>query len=178
MSAATRTRDLAYIALMAALTAVCAWVTIPFFLVPFTLQTFAVFTALALLGGRRGTASIVLYLCLGLVGLPVFSGFAGGAGALLSASGGYLLGFVATGLVYWAITARFGSGTPAKLAGLLLGLAACYAAGTLWFVCVYTEPTTVWAALAMCVLPFLPVDLVKLALALAVSRRVERALKV
>ena len=78
-----RTRDLTMIALMAALTAVCAWITIPFSLVPFTLQTFAVFTALALLGGRRGTASIVLYLCLGLVGLPVFSGFSGGVGLRL-----------------------------------------------------------------------------------------------
>ena len=118
-----RTRDLTMIALMAALTAVCAWITIPFSLVPFTLQTFAVFTALALLGGRRGTASIVLYLCLGLVGLPVFSGFSGGVGALLGPSGGYLLGFVGTGLVYWAITAKLGERLGAKIAGLVLGLA-------------------------------------------------------
>lgn len=173
-----RTRDLTMIALMAALTAVCAWITIPFSLVPFTLQTFAVFTALALLGGKRGTAAIVLYLCLGLVGLPVFSGFSGGVGALLGPSGGYLLGFVGTGLVYWAITAKLGEILGAKIAGLVLGLAVCYAFGTLWFLRVYTEPTTLWAALGMCVFPFIPVDLVKMALALAVSQRVGKAVKV
>ena len=82
------TKDLAFIALMAALMAVCAWIIIPFSLVPFTLQTFAVFTALALLGGRRGTLSIALYLCLGIVGLPVFSGFRGGVAALLGPTSG------------------------------------------------------------------------------------------
>ena len=75
-----RTRDLSFVAMMAALTAVCAWITVPFSIVPFTLQTFAVFLALALLGGKRGTAAIALYLCLGLVGLPVFAGFSGGSG--------------------------------------------------------------------------------------------------
>lgn len=180
MAASRRTgvRDLTYIALMTALTVICAWITIPFSLVPFTLQTFAVFTALALLGGKRGTAVIGLYLCLGLVGLPVFSGFSGGAGALLSPSGGYLLGFVGTGLVYWLITARLGTGLPVKAVGLLLGLAVCYAFGTLWFVYVYSEPTTLRAALTLCVVPFLPVDLVKLALALTVSGRVGRAVKI
>ena len=173
-----KTRDLAFIALMAALMAVCAWITVPFSLVPFTLQTFGVFTALALLGGRRGTLAILLYLCLGLVGLPVFSGFSGGAGALVSASGGYLLGFVATGLAYWALTARLGTGLLAKAAGLVLGLAVCYAIGTAWFVNVYAEPTSVGAALVLCVVPFVPVDLIKLALALAVSRRVEKAIKI
>lgn len=173
---AARTRDLAFIALMAALTAVCAWITVPFGPVPFTLQTFAVFLALALLGGKRGTAAIVLYLCLGLVGVPVFAGFSGGVGALLGPTGGYLLGFLATGLVYWAITARLGDGLPVKLAALILGLAVCYAFGTLWFMRVYTEPTTLGATLMLCVIPYLPVDAVKLALALAISRRVGKAI--
>ena len=172
------TKDLAFIALMAALMAVCAWIIIPFSLVPFTLQTFAVFTALALLGGRRGTLSIALYLCLGIVGLPVFSGFRGGVAALLGPTGGYLAGFLATGIVYWAFTARLGDGIWTKVIALILGLAVCYALGTLWFIQVYTEPITLKATLMMCVLPYLPADAVKLALAMAVSRRVGKALNV
>ena len=178
MSAKTGTRDLAFIALMAALMAVCAWITIPFSLVPFTLQTFGVFTALALLGGRRGTLTILLYLCLGLVGLPVFSGFSGGAGVLTGATGGFLLGFIATGLIYWALTARLGTSLPVKAVGLVLGLAVCYAVGAAWFIHVYAEPTSVGAALIICVVPFIPADLIKLALALAVSRRVGKAIKI
>lgn len=174
----TKTRDLAYIALMAALMAICSWITIPFSLIPFTLQTFAVFAALSLLGGKRGSCAILLYLCLGLVGLPVFSGFSGGVGALLSASGGYLIGFLGTGLAYWAITARFGASLPVKIAALVLGTAVCYAFGTLWFIYVYTEPTTWLAALAMCVFPFIPVDLVKMALALLVTQRVGKVVNV
>ncbi len=173
----TRTRDLAFIALMAALMAVCAWIIVPFGPVPFTLQTFAVFTALALLGGKRGTCAIVLYLCLGLVGLPVFSGFQGGVGALLGPTGGYLAGFAATGLVYWAVTAALGTGEPVKIAALAAGLAVCYAFGTLWFMRVYTEPATLSATLWMCVIPYLPADAGKLALAALVSRRVGKAVK-
>ena len=173
-----RTRDLAFIAMMAALTAVCAWITVPFSIVPFTLQTFGVFLSLSLLGGRRGTAAIVLYLCLGLVGLPVFAGFSGGIGPLLGPTGGYLVGFAATGLVYWAVTARLGEKPAVKLAALVLGLAVCYAFGTLWFIRVYTEPTTVAATLMLCVIPYIPADAVKLALALAVSQRVGKAVRV
>lgn len=176
-TASTGVRDLTYIALMAALMAACAWITIPLSPVPFTLQTFAVFAALALLGGRRGTVTILLYLCLGLVGLPVFSGFTGGAGTLLGATGGYLLGFLGTGLVYWGLTARLGETLPVKTAGLLLGMAVYYIFGTAWFLYVYTQPTTLATALMMCVVPFIPVDLIKLALALAVSRRVGNAIR-
>ena len=176
-AAGTRTRDLAFIALMAALMAVCAWITVPVGPVPFTLQTFAVFLALILLGGRRGTLAIALYLCLGLVGLPVFSGFRGGIGALLGPTGGYLLGFLATGLVYWALVGKLGDRLPVRIAALILGLAVCYAFGTLWFLQVYTEPTTLWATLMLCVIPYLPVDAVKLVLALLVGSRVKKAVR-
>lgn len=87
--------DLAYTALGAVLIAVCSWITIPM-AVPFTMQTFAVFLTLSLLGGRRGTAAIAAYVLLGAVGLPVFSGFSGGFGVLLGATGGYIAGFVFT----------------------------------------------------------------------------------
>ena len=76
--------------LLAALTAICAWIAIPLPGISFTMQTFAVLLTLGLLGGRWGSISILLYLLLGIVGLPVFSGFRGGAAALLDLTGGFL----------------------------------------------------------------------------------------
>ena len=84
-------RDIAHIALFTALMAVCAWITIPF-AVPFTMQTFAVMLAAAVLGTRRALLSLILYLALGTVGIPVFSGFTGGFGVLAGPTGGYLIG--------------------------------------------------------------------------------------
>ena len=86
------TRDLCFCAIGAALIAVCAWISIPAD-VPFTLQTFAIFTVCGLLGGKRGTVSVLVYLLLGAVGAPVFAGFRGGFASLLGTTGGYLVGF-------------------------------------------------------------------------------------
>ena len=101
-------RDLTRVALMTAILAVCGWITIPLPepMVPFTLQTFGVFLCLLILGGRDGTLAIAAYLLLGAVGAPVFSSFRGGLGVLLGSTGGYLTGFLAMGLLYWALTAR------------------------------------------------------------------------
>ena len=70
----TKTRDLVFIALAAALITVCSWISIPL-TVPITLQTFAIFTVVGLLGMRRGTIAVLIYILLGAVGIPVFSGF-------------------------------------------------------------------------------------------------------
>ncbi len=173
-----KTRDLAYTALGAVLIAVCSWIAVPA-PVPFTLQTFAVFCVLELLGGRRGTLAILVYLLLGAAGLPVFSGFRGGFGALLGATGGYLLGFPLTGLVY-RLFERFTRRAAMRVLALVLGLALCYAFGTLWFVRVYARAggaVSAAAALGWCVLPFLLPDGAKLALALLLARRLRPLLK-
>lgn len=114
MSVPTHTKalDLAYIALMAALIALCAWISVPLGPVPFTMQTFGIFAALGLLGGRRGTLAFLIYLLLGIVGLPVFSGFSAGAGVLFGATGGYLLGYLAAALLFWGLTAKLGQTHP------------------------------------------------------------------
>ena len=83
----------AFTALTAAIIAVCAWITVPG-PVPFTMQTFGVFLALRLLGGKRGSISVALYILLGAAGLPVFSGFKAGIGVLIGPTGGYILGFI------------------------------------------------------------------------------------
>ena len=173
-----RTKDLCYMALMAVLIAVCSWISIQT-VVPFTLQTFAVFCALELLGGARGTIAVAVYLLLGAVGVPVFAGFTGGLGILFGSTGGYLLGFLLTGLVYWLFE-RLGRSLWLRVAALLLGLALCYAFGTLWFIEVYSRangPLSVMTALSWCVLPFLLPDGLKLALALLLSARVKPLLK-
>lgn len=177
-----RTLDLAYIALFAVLTAVCAWITVPLPkpFVQFTLQTFAVFMTLDALGGRRGTYTVVVYLLLGAVGVPVFSGMQGGLGVLLGSTGGYIIGFIAMALVYWLMTARLGASLLVTVAASVLGLAVCYAFGTAWYLTVYTStngPLSLMTALGWCVFPFIVPDLVKLALALALSRRVKKFLK-
>ena len=177
-----RTLDLAYIALFAVLMAVCAWITVPLPkpLVQFTMQTFAMFMALTTLGGRRGLYAMVVYLLLGAVGVPVFSGFRGGLGVLLDTTGGYIIGFVAAALVYWLLTAKLGDSLPVMVAACVLGLAVCYAFGTAWFLVVYARvngPIGVTTALGWCVFPYIIPDLLKLALAIILSRRVKKFLK-
>lgn len=171
-----RTRDLTLIAAFTALTAVCAWLSIPVPkpFVQFTMQTFAVFAALLTLGGKRGTYAITAYLLLGAVGAPVFSNFRGGPGVLLGTTGGYILGFFFTALLYWLMTAKLGEGLPVKMTACLLGMAAYYAFGTAWYLALTYQsgsPVGLMTALGYCVFPFIVPDLVKLALAVLLSRR-------
>lgn len=172
-------RDMALCALFAAILAVSAWLTIPG-PVPFTLQTFAVFAALGLLGGKRGTIAIAIYLVLGAVGLPVFSGFRGGFGVLLGSTGGYIAGFLLSGLLYWALTALLGDKVWVRLLAMVLGMVLCYAVGTAQYMVVYlrdTGPIGLGAVLVKCVAPFLIPDACKLALAWLLSARLSRYLK-
>lgn len=163
-------------AVFAAIMAVCSWLTIPT-TIPFTLQTLAVFCTLCILGGRFGTVSVIVYLLVGLAGVPVFAGFSGGISAFLTPSGGYLIGFVFTALVYWAITAAFGDRTLVKIIALAAGLIVCYVFGTVWFMIFYSnnvEPVGVFTALSWCVFPFLVPDAAKLAVAVVISRRLSK----
>ena len=173
-----RTQELARAALFAALIAICSWISIPT-AVPFTLQTFAVFLALGVLGGRLGTLSVAVYLLLGAVGLPVFAGFQGGLGALLGTTGGYLAGFLLTALTVWGAERRLGKSAPVFLVSCLLGLALCYLFGSVWFAAVYAAssgPVGLVTVLGWCVFPFVLPDLAKLALAVVLSRRLAAAL--
>ena len=173
-----RTRALARAALAAALMAVCSWISLPT-AVPFTLQTFALFLTLGVLGGRLGALAVGVYLLLGAVGLPVFAGFSGGLGALLGATGGYLLGFLLTALTVWGAERLWGRSAPVFLASCLAGLGLCYLFGTVWFAAVYAAssgPVGLAAVLGWCVAPFVLPDLAKLALALALRRRLSAAL--
>ena len=169
------TKRMTRIALCAALLAPCAWLSVPT-QPPFTMQTFGVFLTLLLLGAKDGTIAIGLYILLGALGVPVFSGFNGGMGALMGPTGGYIVGFLLMCLAFGLLCGK-GAGLWLKALALLLGLAVCYAFGTLWFVKVYGDmkgPISTLSALSMCVFPFIVPDLAKLALALWAGKRLEK----
>ena len=162
-------RKMVAASLLAALITLCAWLAVPIPPVGFTLQTLGVLLALGLLGGRWGSASIALYLLLGIVGMPVFSGFRGGAAALLEPTGGFLWGFLAGGLCYWALE-RLG-----KLPAMIGAQLVCYVCGCWWF-SVYTGGRGWLSAVLVCVLPYLFTDGIKLTLAWLLSRRIGKQL--
>ena len=175
-----KTIDMVYIAVGTVLIAVCSWISIPF-IVPFTLQTFAVFFVLSLSGGMKGTISIAIYILLGAIGVPVFSGMTGGIGKLAGVTGGYIIGFVFTGLLYWLIEILAGKKLTVKIISLAAGLLVCYAFGTAWFMVVYARqngPIGLGAALGMCVFPFILPDLAKLAAAVFVSLKLGKILHI
>lgn len=167
------TKDIALTALFVAVMAVCSWISIPA-TVPFTLQTFGVFLSVGLLGGKRGSLAVLVYLLLGAVGLPVFSGFTGGIGHLLGPTGGYIIGFIFSALLMWLAERLFGKSVAVLAVSMIAGLIVCYAFGTSWFMSVYTKNTGeigLMTALGWCVIPYIIPDVAKIVLAVLLTRR-------
>ena len=145
--------------------------------VPVTMQTFAMALAGYILGWRYGLASTVVYILLGAVGVPVFAGFSGGIGSLLGNAGGYIIGFIFSALVMWAIESVFGRKPVVQIISMIVGLIVCYAFGTAWFMFAYTRstgPVGLMAVLGWCVFPFIIPDLIKIALAYVLSGKVRK----
>ena len=168
-----RVRDLTRIGLFAALIVICAWISIPT-KPPFTLQTFAVFAAALILGRRRGTLAVAVYLVAGAMGVPVFAGFGAGIAALFGATGGYIIGFLPAAWIAGYVSEKSSAKTLGKVLGCAAGLLVCYALGTAWFITVYARTggaVDVLTALGMCVLPFIVPDALKIALAILLSQR-------
>ena len=176
-----QTRDIAYIGIFTALMAVCSWISLPLPSgIPVTLQTFGLFMAVGVLGGRRGTLAVAAYLLLGLVGAPVLAGFAGGIGSYLTPSGGYLVGFIFTALLMWGMEQLLGQKKWVLLLSMALGMVVYYAFGTAWFMVAYARgegAVGLLTVLGMCVFPYLVPDGVKLALAWMLSSELRRHVK-
>jgi len=176
------TKDMVYIALFTSIMIVCAFITIPF-AIPFTLQTFALFTIIGILGTKRAFISVLLYLLLGAIGLPVFSGFQGGIGHLFGVTGGYLLGFLLTTLISGFLLKLFSKKRKGSVIfhclSMLIGLIACYGFGTIWYLVLYTNSTenlSIASVLSLCVFPFILPDLLKILLSAYVTRLLKKHL--
>lgn len=171
-----KTIDLAYMGLFVALITVCSWINIPT-TVPFTLQTFAIFAAVAILGLERGTIAVVAYIILGAVGVPVFAGFSGGPSVLLGTTGGYIIGFIFSALITGGIIKAFGKKVWVMIIAMLLGLLVCYAFGTVWFMQVFAKQNGevgLVTALGWCVFPFIIPDCIKIAAAIVLEKSVSK----
>ena len=157
---------LAMTAVMTALTCVLAPMSIPIGPVPFSLTNFVIYLSLYVLGWKWGTVSYVAYLLLGMVGMPVFSGFSGGLGRLAGPTGGYLVGFIPMAIIAGLIITHTKS-FPLHYLAMAVGTAGCYAFGTGWD-CIKGQ-SAVGPALALCAWPFIPVDLIKMAVAMVLG---------
>ena len=182
---AVNVRDLCYSAIFAAIISVLAQLSIPLpGGVPLTLQTFAIMLAGIILGAKRGSLAVIIYIILGAVGLPVFAGFKGGLASITGPTGGFIISFwtvsLCSGLGY-----RYGSRTKHNInsnavfylviaAGILIGAFFNYVIGVVWFSTI--TGNTAAAAMKMCVLPFVATDLIKLVLATAIGPVLANAL--
>lgn len=154
--------------IVVAVLALCAWLSVPLGDQAVSLQTFGVFMALGLLGGKQAVAAVAAYLLLGAVGAPVFTGFRGGFSVLIGPTGGFLWGFFAAACLWWALEKRLPDWLKAVLA-----MALCYGCGAAWYYFAY-GPGQLWPVIMACVVPYLLPDGVKIALALLLSKRLKK----
>lgn len=171
-------KDMTFVAVMAALICIAAPVSVPLGAVPLSLAGFVVCLAGGLLGSRRGTLAVLIYIMLGAVGLPVFSGGNGGFGQLFGITGGYIAGYIPCALISGIFSDKFckvppkgknpfRSGVWAIPVGMAAGTLVLYVVGTAWFAAV--QGISPWAAAAVCVLPFIPGDIIKIACASGIT---------
>lgn len=163
------------IALLAAIMCVLAPFSVPTGLIPISLGTFALYIITTVADRKTGTAAVILYILLGLVGVPVFTGWTGGFAKLAGPTGGYIAGYIPCAYISGLAVDKFEKRKWMTPLGLILGTAVLYAFGTAWFV--IQANTNITDALSKCVLPFLIGDAVKIFVASAVAIPVRQRLK-
>ena len=171
-----KTRDIVYMSVFTAMISICSWISIPAS-IPFTLQTMGVFTTVGLLGGKRGTLTVLTYILLGAIGIPVFAGLTGVVSVLLGTTGGYIIGFLLSALLMWGIEAIMGRNQIVLAFSMVAGLIVCYVFGTAWFMMIYTQHSGVIGlstVLGLCVIPFIIPDLIKIGVALFLINRLKK----
>ena len=167
-TSAQQLRRMVYAALMAALTAAGAYIAIPIGPVPIVLQNLFVMLAGILLGRRWGLISVSVYLVAGAVGLPVFAGGTGGVGKFIGPTGGYLLGFAAAAYLIGAISEKGRGKVVLDILAMVAGTLIIYAFGVTWLKVV--TGMSLFKAITIGMLPFLPGDVVKIAAAVPIAR--------
>lgn len=168
------TRQLAVIGVMTAVTCILAPLSLPIGPVPISLTNLAIYFALYVLGAKFGCVSYLVYLLIGFIGVPVFSGFTSGPGKLLGPTGGYLIGFIPMAVIAGILIDKFFSSRIICLLGMIGGTIVAYAFGTAWLA--YQAHLDWKAALMAGVIPFIPGDLAKMILAMIAGPQIRKQL--
>ncbi len=170
-------KQLALTGLMAAVICVLGplAINIPVSPVPISLGTLGIYLAVSILGMKLGTLSVVVYILLGFAGVPVFVNFTAGAGKLFGPTGGYIIGYIFMALICGFFVDKWGGRIFTCFLGMLLGTAVCYLFGTVWLA--FQSSLNFPQALEAGVIPYIPFDLVKLILALALGSQIHGRLK-
>lgn len=172
----TKTSSLTLTALMTAITCILGplSIAVPISPVPVSFTNLAVYLSVSILGWKKGTVSCLLYLLIGFIGIPVFSAFTSGPAKLLGPTGGYLVGFLFTAMVSGFFIEKFHSKLYMHILGMTLGTMICYTFGTLWLL--IQADLSFGAALTIGVIPYLPVDALKMILAAFLGNAVRKRL--
>lgn len=166
-----KTRDLILCGVFAAIISIMAQISIPLpGGVPFTLQVVAVAMAGIILGAKRGTISVIIYVLMGAIGLPVFANFSGGISTLLGPSGGFIISFPLMALISGAF-AKKSKNMLFIFLGVFIGAVLNYLCGTLQFM-IITNSSFIYS-LTVCVAPFVLLDAFKWAFAVLVGIRIK-----
>ncbi len=168
------TKHLALIGVMAAVLCISGPLALPVGPVPISLGSFAVYLTVYILGMKKGTISICIYILLGLVGIPVFSSFSGGVGKVMGPTGGYIVGYILLALIFGFFIDKWKTNYGLILLGMVFGTIALYLLGTAWLA--YQAKMSFSAALAAGVLPFIAGDIVKMIVAMLVGQQVRKRL--
>ena len=165
---------IALIGVMTAIICIIGPFSIPIGLVPISLTNLIILITVIILGWKMGTISCLIYLLIGYVGMPVFSGFRGGPDRLFGPTGGYLIGFVFLAIISGIFIDKFRGKIYMYVIGMLLGTVVLYAFGTVWFA--YQQNLSFHAAAVICVIPFIPLDIVKIACAVIIGPIIRKQL--
>lgn len=167
-------KNIAIIGVVTAIICILGPLSIQIGVVPISFTNLAIYLGLYILGTKRGTISYLVYVLIGLVGVPVFSAFSAGPQKLFGPTGGYIIGFIPMAVIAGLFIEKSGRKIVLSMVGMILGTAVCYVFGTVWLA--YQMNLTFGQALATGVTPFIVGDLIKMVLMAVIGPQIYKAL--
>lgn len=156
-------KEIAIISLAASMICVLSPISIPIGDIPISLATFIIYLFASILGPKKATISVCIYILVGIIGIPVFSSYRAGINVIVGVTGGYIIGYLPLAFLTGLFSYKFKKQIWMYPVGMIIGTICCYLIGTVWYM--VNTKNTLMASLLVCVVPFLLFDVVKIILA-------------